>query len=138
MRLGVANAVKGGVKNRTHKSERPLRVLIAEDSARMRKSLHEVFSILPRLEIVGEAKDGVEALQAAHALKPDVITLDIHMPRLSGLEVLQRIQKDKCIVIVLSALADEPYRERCRQLKADHFFDKITEFDQFVELMKTL
>lgn len=104
----------------------------------MRQNLRDTFTGLPRLEIVGEAKDGLETLHAAHILKPDVITLDIHMPKMSGIEVLQRIQKDGCKVIVLTALVDEIYREKCRELNADYFFDKITEFDQFVNLLKTM
>ena len=118
--------------------QRPLRVLIAEDSARMRQNLQDIFAGLPGLEIVGEAKDGLETLQAAHSLKPDVLTLDIHMPKMSGLEVLQRIQKGNCKVIVLTALAEDIYRQKCRELRADRFFDKITEFDQFVEFLKTI
>lgn len=140
---GVAFAVVRGVKNKTNQDRakqpgRPMRVLIVEDSAKMRKNLRDVFSLFPRLKVVGMAKDGFEALEAVHILKPDVITLDIHMPRLNGLEVLSRIPKSKCLVIVLTALVDEFYRKKCRALRTDYFFDKITEFDRFLELVKTL
>lgn len=122
-------------KNRRHRRRR---VLIVEDSSKMRKNLNDIFSIFPQLEVVGLAKDGLEALQAAHDLKPDVITLDIHMPKLNGLEVLRRIKRKDCVVIMLTALTDEFYRTKCRELKANHFFDKITEFDRFLELLKTV
>ena len=104
----------------------------------MRKNLQGIFAVLPRLEVVGEAKDGLETLQAIHVLKPDVLTLDIRMPRLSGIQVLQRIQKGNCKVIMLTALADDAYREKCRELRADRFFDKITELDQFVKFLGTM
>ena len=106
----------------------------------MRGNLTEALSVLPRLEVVGEAQDGLEALQSIRRLKPDIITLDIRVPKLSGLGVLQALRKNRCQskVIILSAMADEFYREKCRELGAPDFFDKITQFDQFVKLLKTL
>ena len=115
-----------------------LRVLIVENSAVMRASLVDIFSALPGMEVVGEAKDGVEALEAIRELRPDVITLDIQMPRMSGVEVLRRIPKDSCQVIMLTAQADNLYLEKCRELNAHHFFDKITEFELFVDLVKVM
>lgn len=116
------------------------RVLIAEDSASMRQNLVDLLSDLPQMEVVGTARDGVEAIESVHLLKPDVLILDIHMPRQNGLEVLRTIRKEKnhCTVIVLTKLADEFYREKCRELKADYFFDKLSGFDQFVELLKKM
>src|SRR5438034_1201514 len=114
---GLAIAFIRSVKSKMTEArrERRRRVLIVEDSAKMRKSLNDVFSIFPQFEVVGEAKDGLEALQAAHVLRPDVITLDIRMPQLSGLEVLRRINRDSCVVIMLTASSDESYKERCRE-----------------------
>ena len=117
-----------------------LRVLIAEDSDDTRKQLSDLCSDLPRLQVVGEARNGREAIDAVRSLRPDVLTLDIHMPKASGLEVLRAMQHDNsaCVVIVLTSFFDEFYRERCLQLRANHFFDKVTEFDRFLELMKSL
>lgn len=115
-----------------------LRVLIVENSAVLRASLQDVFSTLPGMEVVGEARDGVEALEAIRDLHPDVVTLDIQMPRMGGMEVLRRIPKDSCQVIMLTAQSDELYLEKCRELNAHHFFDKITEFERFVELVTVM
>ena len=117
-----------------------LRVLIAEDSPSTRKSLSDICSDLPHLNVVGEAADGFDAIEAVRNLKPDVLTLDINMPRINGLEVLRIMQREQreCIVIVLTSMADDFYKQKCRELKAHHVFDKVTEFDGFIKLLKTM
>lgn len=106
----------------------------------MRQNLVDLFSELPQMEVVGTARDGEEAIESVQLLKPDVLILDIHMPLRNGLDVLRAIRKGKshCTVIVLTKLADDFYREKCRKLKADYFFDKLNGFDQFVDLLKTM
>ncbi|MGD0975195.1 MAG: chemotaxis response regulator protein-glutamate methylesterase [Candidatus Korobacteraceae bacterium] len=81
-----------------------IRVLIAEDSSFMRRVLKVLLSSDPQIDIVGEARDGVEALLLSEALNPDVITMDINMPRKSGLEATEQIMstKPRPIVIVSS------------------------------------
>jgi DNA-binding NarL/FixJ family response regulator len=138
---GMAIALYRGVIQKTERvGQRRLRALIAEDSPGMRQNLADLLSGLPQMEVVGTAGDGIEAVESVHSLKPDVMTLDIHMPRRNGLEVLRIIRKEKnhCVVIVLTKLADDFYRQKCRELKADYFFDKVTEFEQFVELLKQM
>lgn len=81
-------------------NERPLRVLAADDSAVMRGIMHKLFlmhgedrlSELPRMELCGVARDGVECLEAVQRLGPDVLVLDLEMPRLNGLDVLDRLR----------------------------------------------
>src|SRR5205807_1830559 len=66
-------------------SGRPIRVLVADDSTTLRTALVALLSEDPSLAIVGQAADGVEAVEKARALRPDVITMDVNMPRLDGL-----------------------------------------------------
>lgn len=117
-----------------------LRILIAEDSPGTRHSLNEACSSLPHLTVVGEAADGLETIAAVRALKPDVLTLDINLPRLGGLEVLRILRREQieCRVIVLTSLADEFYKMKCRELHVRHVFDKITEYDRFLEVLKAM
>ncbi|MGH9601635.1 MAG: response regulator, partial [Terriglobales bacterium] len=61
-------------------SGKRIRVLITDDSAFMRKVLNSICAADPQLEVVGEARDGRDAVVQAGALKPDVITMDINMP----------------------------------------------------------
>lgn len=126
--------------NTTGATAKRLRVLIAEDSQRMRKSLSEMVSSVARLEVIGEAVDGFEAIDRVRNLKPDVLTLDINMPGMNGIDVLRAMEREKhtCTVIVLTALNDDFYRRKCQELHATYFFDKVTEFDRFVELLNRI
>lgn len=85
---------------------RTIRVLIVDDSALMRKYITEILAEDPEIEVVGCARDGQEAVRLAGELEPDVITMDINMPRMDGLTALQYIMNTKPVpVIVLSSLA---------------------------------
>src|SRR5262249_28382796 len=80
------------------------RVLIVDDSAFMRKVLENIFNADPQLQVAGHAKDGREAVALAESLKPDVITMDINMPHLDGLQATAQIMttNPRPIVIVSS------------------------------------
>src|SRR3954462_13991486 len=81
-----------------------IRVLVADDSAFMRKVLGSILSADPNMEVVGEARDGKEAGTQSEALTPDVITMDINMPHMDGLQATEVIMstKPRPIVIVSS------------------------------------
>ncbi|MCL4489300.1 MAG: response regulator transcription factor [Chloroflexi bacterium] len=81
-----------------------IRVLLADDHAVLRDSLRAFLGMYADIEVVGEASDGVETLEQARALEPDVLLLDMAMPNLGGLEVLRRIAKEQpnCKVLVLT------------------------------------
>src|SRR5690242_3678531 len=86
------------------KADKKIRVLIVDDSAFMRKVLHGIISADPQMEVVGEARDGKDAVTQAQALKPDVITMDINMPHVDGLQATEIImsQNPRAILIVSS------------------------------------
>ncbi|MDO8915206.1 MAG: chemotaxis response regulator protein-glutamate methylesterase [Coriobacteriia bacterium] len=85
----------------------PIRVLVVDDSALIRQMLTHALSLDPRIEIAGIARTGVEAIEKAVRLEPDVITLDIEMPELTGLEALPFIIRDtRARVLMLSSLDD--------------------------------
>src|ERR1700688_3399966 len=71
------------------------RVLIVDDSSFMRKVLETIFNADDQLQVVGHAKDGREAVALAESLKPDVITMDINMPHLDGLQATAQIMTSK-------------------------------------------
>ena len=68
-----------------------IRVLVVDDSAFMRKVLQGIIASDPQLEVCGEARDGREAVSQVEALKPDVISMDINMPHMDGLEATKLI-----------------------------------------------
>ena len=80
---------------------RPIRVLVVDDSAFMRLTLSRRLVADGDIEIVGTAPDGVEALEQVRNLKPDVVTMDVEMPRLSGLEVLAQLMAEQPTPVIM-------------------------------------
>ncbi len=78
-----------------------IRVLIADDHAVLREGLHALLNMYDDVEVVGEAADGVEAVERTIELKPDVVLMDIAMPRLGGLEAALEIRQRKLRARVL-------------------------------------
>lgn len=90
------------------KQGKTVRVLIADDSAFMRKVLTEMLGAGHGIEVVGTARDGEDALSKARGLKPDVITLDVEMPNMNGIEFLEALIKELPIpVVMISSLTGE-------------------------------
>jgi DNA-binding NarL/FixJ family response regulator len=77
-------------------------------------------------------------LEVFRKVSPDVLTLDIQMPKMRGIDVLRKISGKGCQVILLTANADEMYRKKCLELNVLGFYDKITEFHDFVEFVKLM
>lgn len=91
----------------------PLRVLVVDDSTLMRKVIAGIVACGPDLALAGEARDGLDALAAAERLRPDVILLDIEMPRMNGLEFLAAARlRSVAAVIVISSVV-QPGSPQC-------------------------
>jgi two-component system chemotaxis response regulator CheB len=83
---------------------KPVRLLIADDSFLMRQLLSDLLAGVPEIQVVGVARDGEEALVLFRTLFPDVVTLDLEMPKMDGLRALEAIQRERPTpVIVVSA-----------------------------------
>jgi two-component system chemotaxis response regulator CheB len=104
-----------------------IRVLIVDDSVFVQRALSRMLSAQPDIQIVGVAGDGQEGIEKAKALKPDVVTLDVKMPRMSGLEALRHIMHECPVpVLLLSTLTSEGAEVTLRglELGAMDFIDK--------------
>jgi two-component system chemotaxis response regulator CheB len=85
-----------------------IRVLIADDSALMRQTLRKIVDGDPELEVVGVARDGEDAIVKARELRPSVVSLDINMPKLDGVSVLQMLLTERiCPVVMVSSLTQK-------------------------------
>jgi NarL family two-component system response regulator LiaR len=89
--------------------EKPIRVLIADDHPVVRRGLSSLLNITTDMELAGEAVDGVEAVDKARLLKPDIILLDLMMPRKGGLEAISEIKQANpdARILVLTSFADD-------------------------------
>ncbi|KPL84152.1 hypothetical protein SE15_02995 [Thermanaerothrix daxensis] len=95
----------------------PIRVLVVDDSAYMRFTITRYLSEVPDIQVVGVARDGEEALEMIPRLNPQVVTLDVEMPRMDGLSTLQEIMRTQPRpVIMLSSLTKEGAQETVRAL----------------------
>jgi len=104
-----------------------VRVLIVDDSAYMRVVLKDMLESSGEVQVVGAAKDGLEAIEIAKALSPDVVLLDIQMPKIDGIATLQRIMKETPTrVVMLSAMdkVDDQLPLRALELGAVDFISK--------------
>ena len=115
-------------------------VLIADDNKDFCSILSEYLSTQDDVEVVGTAKDGIEALELITETNPDVLVLDIIMPHLDGLGVLERlhsIELDKFPkIIVLSAVGQDKITQRAISLGADYYVVKPFDFEIFMKRIK--
>ncbi|MDY7079376.1 MAG: chemotaxis-specific protein-glutamate methyltransferase CheB [Chloroflexota bacterium] len=89
--------------------EEPIRVLVVDDSAVVRQILVSMLETVPGFQVVGQARDGEEAVRLTARLRPDVITMDIRMPRLDGLGAITRIMSTTPTpIVVVAASVYEP------------------------------
>ncbi|MBM3134476.1 MAG: response regulator transcription factor [Chloroflexi bacterium] len=88
---------------------KPIRVLIADDQALVRKGLHALISTKPDIEVVGEAADGDQAVREARALQPDVILLALAMPHKDGIGAIREIRQENpaARILVLTNFAED-------------------------------
>lgn len=116
-----------------------MKVFIVDDSDILRERIRSILSDIRRVEIIGEAEDALQAKEFLKSHVPDVVILDIRMPKGSGIDVLEMIKKEKpsVKVIVLTNYPYPQYRKRCLELGAEYFLDKSTEFERLPEIFQT-
>lgn len=111
-----------------------IRVLIADDHKIVRQGLRFLLSQESGIEVAGEAADGVAALEAVRALRPDVVLLDLFMPGLDGIAVLKALQADglASAVLVLTSSQDDTHLVQAIRAGALSYLPKTADVDQVV------
>jgi two-component system, chemotaxis family, chemotaxis protein CheY len=114
-----------------------LRILIADDALFMRNMLKEIF-VNAGFQVVGEAADGIEAVERYHELRPDLVTMDIVMPLKSGIEALQQITREDpdARVVMCSALGQETLVIEAVQAGAKDFIVKPFKEERVLDVVR--
>jgi DNA-binding NarL/FixJ family response regulator len=114
------------------------RVLLAEDSEIVRKGIRKLLNKAQDIEVIAEAKDGVEALRLTRELAPDVLLLDVEMPLLNGIEVARQLNKSESPprILVLSAYDDQEYIRKMLANGASGYLIKDEAPERIIEAVR--
>jgi len=117
-----------------------IRVLLADDQQLVRAGFRMILSAEPDIEVVGEAADGVEAVDCARRLRPDLVLMDVRMPRLNGIEATRQLLMlpDPPRVLVVTTFDLDQYVYETLRLGASGFLLKDTPEDQLVAAIRTV
>jgi DNA-binding NarL/FixJ family response regulator len=115
-----------------------VRVLLVDDEAMIRTGLRMVLEAESDIEVVGEAGDGAQAVTAAATLRPDVVLMDVRMPRLDGLAATQQIlAADSAVkVVVLTTFNEDSYVRDALRLGASGFLLKVAPPERLVDAIR--
>ncbi len=116
-----------------------LRIVLVDDSLLIQEYMKPALRRIKGCNLVGMASDGDEGLSMIQMLDPDVVLLDVAMPRKNGVEVLKELRREnsKVVVIMFTADSSPSIREKCLQVGANYFVVK-TEFSQLADILAEL
>ena len=120
--------------------EKLIRVLVVDDHTVLRKGLCSLLTPKYGVEVIGEAGDGVEAVAQARALRPDVILMDLAMPRKTGLDAILEIRRDnpEARILVLTSFGEDAKVAAAVQAGAMGFMLKDSSLDELVHAIRTV
>jgi DNA-binding NarL/FixJ family response regulator len=117
-----------------------IRVLIADDQALVRTGFRVMLEVQPDLEVVGEARDGREAIASARALRPHVVLMDIRMPALDGIEATRRIVQEQSLprVLILTTFDLDEYVYEALRAGASGFLLKDAGREELIHAVRVV
>jgi DNA-binding NarL/FixJ family response regulator len=116
---------------------RPVRVLLVDDDPRYCANLSAILSGNPRIVVVGAAFDGQQGVDRARMLRPDVVVLDVNMPRLDGFAAARTIRRDlpDARIVIVSGAPEHGHPGRAREAGADIYLPKDVDFDALTDVV---
>ena len=121
-------------------SDRPIRVLVVDDQTLVREGLVTLLRLNPGLDVVGAAADGAEGVRLAQSARPDIVLMDLRMPRVDGVEATRRIVQalPETRVIVLTTYADDESVFAALQAGARGYLTKDANADEIGKAIRTV
>jgi len=118
----------------------PIRVVLADDHVFVRDGIKSLLENEPHIEVVGEATDGLEALKSVEINQPDLLILDIRMPNMTGIEVVEKLRSQNNFVkiVMLSMHESEEYVLKSIKAGADGYLLKGSSKDEFLKALNTV
>jgi DNA-binding NarL/FixJ family response regulator len=120
------------------KQETPLRILVVDDFAEWRVRVRSMLQARPEWQVIGEACDGLEAVQRTSELQPDIVLLDIGMPILNGIEAAKRIRQDSpgSRIIFVTQESDADIRTAALATGADGYLLKANAMSELLPALE--
>lgn len=117
-----------------------LKVMLVDDHALFRKGLASLLSIQENIKVIGEASNGLEAIEFAKILRPDLIMMDIHMPKCNGLEATREIKKilPETRIVILTASEEDQNLFEAMKIGAQGYLLKDLELHQLLDLLQSI
>ena len=117
-----------------------IRVILAEDHAVVRQGTKHLLDRYPDIEVIGEAHDGEQGVTLVKELKPDVVIMDVRMPRMSGIEATRRIKAEfpEVAVLALTAHDDDEYVFALLESGANGYLLKTAEIEELVKAIRAV
>jgi two-component system nitrate/nitrite response regulator NarL len=111
-----------------------IRILIADDHPAIRETVKNILKAHPGFEVVGEAIDGQQAVSLAESLKPDVIVINVTMPKMSGFEAARHIRTrfPNCAIVILSSNKDRQFIAEAQKIGLNGYVEKSNADGQLI------
>ncbi len=109
----------------------PIKIVIADDHRMVREGIKQLLELEGDISVIGEAGDGVTCLNVVEDLNPEVVLLDINMPQMNGLQVLQKLKENKCLsrILILTIHNEIEYLMKAVDIGVDGYILKDSESD---------